>query len=151
MIGTSPGAWVRDAAVEVKGDFILTPNVPATAAPGDEFLVSVGVFNNTTGAKGPIRVELKPGAGLSIVGSGAVDLEIPEKREGVGEFRIRANPVLGSASLTFVASRGASRAQNEEGVSVRPAVAYRTQLTLGVVKGASAVVPLTRDMERPHR
>ena len=151
-IGTSPRRMgVRDAAVEVKGDFVLTPNVPATAAPGDEFLVSVGVFNNTTGAKGPIRVELKPGAGLSIVGSGAVDLEIPEKREGVGEFRIRANPVLGSASLTFVASRGASRAQNEEGVSVRPAVAYRTQLTLGVVKGASAVVPLTRDMYTERR
>ena len=151
-IGASPRRMgVREAAVEVKGDFILTPNVPATAAPGDEFLVSVGVFNNTTGAKGPIRVELKPSAGLSIVGSGAVDLEIPDKREGVGEFRIRANPVLGSASLTFVASRGASRAQNEESVSVRPAVAYRTQLTLGVVKGASAVVPLTRDMYTERR
>jgi len=151
-IGASPRRMgVREAAVEVKGDFILTPNVPATAAPGDEFLVSVGVFNNTTGAKGPIRVELRPSAGLSIVGSGAVDLEIPDKREGVGEFRIRANPVLGSASLTFVASRGTARAQNEESVSVRPPVAYRTQLTLGVVKGASAVVPLTRDMYTERR
>jgi alpha-2-macroglobulin len=151
-IGTSSRRMgVREAAVEVKGDFILTPNVPATAAPGDEFLVSVGVFNNTTGARGPIRVELKPSAGLTIIGSGAVDLEIPEKREGVGEFRIRATPVLDSASLTFVASRGTSRAQNEESVSVRPAVAYRTQLTLGVVKDASAVVPLTRDMYAERR
>ena len=70
---------VREAAVEVKGDFILTPNVPATAAPGDEFLVSVGVFNNTTGGKGPIRVEVRPSAGLSIVGSGAVDLRDPRQ------------------------------------------------------------------------
>ena len=90
---------VSEAAVEVKGDFILTPNVPATAAPGDEFLVTVGVFNNTSGVNGPIRVAVKPSAGLSIVGSGAADLEIPEKGEGVGEFRIRANAVLGSASL----------------------------------------------------
>jgi hypothetical protein len=151
-IGASPRRMgVSDAAVEVKGDFILTPNVPATAAPEDEFLVSVGVFNNTTGANGPIRVELRPSAGLSIVGSGTVDLEIPDKREGVGEFRLRANPVLGSASLTFVASRGAARAQNEETVSVRPPVAYRTQLTLGVVKGTSAVVPLTRDMYTERR
>ena len=46
---------VAEAATEVKGDFILTPNVPAMVAPGDEFIVSVGVFNNTTGATGPIR------------------------------------------------------------------------------------------------
>src|SRR5262245_44780397 len=39
---------VTAADTEVRGDFILTPNVPVMAAPGDEFLVSVGVFNNTT-------------------------------------------------------------------------------------------------------
>ena len=142
---------ISEAAVEVKGDFILTPNVPAAAAPGDEFLVSVGVFNNTTGANGPIRVEVKPSAGFSIVGSGAIDLQIPDKREGVGEFRIRANAVLGSAGLTFVASRGPSQAQNEESVSVRPPVAYRTQLTLGRVDDANAVAPLTRDMYAERR
>src|SRR5579872_1247486 len=46
-------------ATEVKGSFILTPNVPAMVAPGDEFTVSVGVFNNTVGGKGPIRVEVQ--------------------------------------------------------------------------------------------
>ena len=38
-------AWPR-ATTEVKGDIILTPNVPTMVAPGDEFQVSVGVFNN---------------------------------------------------------------------------------------------------------
>ncbi len=151
-IGASPRRMgVSEAVVEVKGDFILTPNVPATAAPGDEFLVTVGVFNNTSGVNGPIRVAVKPGAGLSIVGSGTADLEIPEKGEGVGEFRVRANAVLGSASLTFIASRGTAQAQNEESVSVRPPVAYRTHLTLGVVNGANPVVPLTRDMYTERR
>ncbi len=70
-IGASPRRMgVSEAVVEVKGDFILTPNVPATTAPGDEFLVTVGVFNNTSGVNGPIRVAVKPSAGLSIVGSG---------------------------------------------------------------------------------
>jgi alpha-2-macroglobulin len=142
---------VAEAATEVRGDFILTPNVPAMAAPGDEFLVSVGVFNNTTGASGPIRVEAQLGPGLSIVGPGTVDLQIAEKREGVGEFRVKANPVLGSATLTFVARRGEQQAQNEETVSVRPAVAYRTQLTLGRVDGAYALAPLTREMYTERR
>lgn len=142
---------ISEAGVEVKGDFILTPNVPAAAAPGDEFLVSVGVFNNTTGGSGPIRVEVKPSSGLSIVGTGSADLQIPDKREGVGEFRVRANAVLGSAGLTFVASRGTAQSQNEESVSVRPPVAYRTQLTLGRVDGASAAAPLTRDLYPERR
>ena len=55
---------VAEAATEVKGDFILTPNVPAMVAPGDEFIVSVGVFNNSTGGSGPIRVERAARAGL---------------------------------------------------------------------------------------
>ncbi len=54
---------VAEADTEVRGDFILTPNVPAMTTPGDEFLVSVGVFNNTTGGSGPIRVDAQPGPG----------------------------------------------------------------------------------------
>ena len=83
---------VAEAATEVKGDFILTPNVPAMAAPGDEFIVSVGVFNNTSGT-GPIRLEAKLSPGLSLLGPASVDLQIAEKKEGVGEFRIKANAV----------------------------------------------------------
>ena len=40
---------VTQADTEVKGDFILTPNVPAMVAPGDEVNITVGVFNNVTG------------------------------------------------------------------------------------------------------
>ena len=43
------------------------------------------------------------------------------------------------AALTFTARRGRAEARIEESVSVRPAVAFRTQLTLGRVDDASAV------------
>ena len=142
---------VAEADTEVRGDFILTPNVPAMAAPGDEFLVSVGVFNNTTGTSGPIRVEARTGPGLALAGPATVDLQIADKREGVGEFRIKANPVLGSAAITFVARRADQQAQNEESISVRPAVAYRTQLTLGRVDNANATAPISRDMYTERR
>ena len=66
-IGASPRRMgVAEAATEVKGDFILTPNVPAMVAPGDEFIVSVGVFNNTTGGTGPIHLDAQPSPGLSL-------------------------------------------------------------------------------------
>ena len=60
---------VAETATEVRGDFILTPNVPTMVAPGDEFSVSVGVFNNSTGT-GPIRVSAQLGPGLALAGPG---------------------------------------------------------------------------------
>jgi hypothetical protein len=143
-IGTAEGA------TEVKGSFILTPNVPSMVAPGDEFTVSVGVFNNTA-ADGPIHVEVQPGAGLAPAGPSAVDLPVASKREAAGEFRFKANAVLGPAALKFTARRAAAEAHIEESVGVRPAVAYRTQLTLGRFESTKTPVPLTRDMYPEHR
>ena len=141
---------VAETATEVRGDFILTPNVPAMAAPNDEFVVSVGVYNNSTGS-GPIRVSAQVTPGLSLLGPLSVDLQIETKREGVAEFRMKANPALGAATLAFAARRGTAEARIEESISVRPAIAYRTQLTLGRVDGATATAALTRDMFTERR
>lgn len=141
---------VAAAGTDVKGDFILTPNVPVMVTPGDEFSVSIGVFNNMAGG-GPVKVQAQVSRELALVSPPQVDLQVAEKREGVAEFRFRANAALGPASLHFTASRGKAETRMEESVSVRPAVAYRTQLTLGRFNGASAAAPLTRDVYSEHR
>jgi uncharacterized protein YfaS (alpha-2-macroglobulin family) len=141
---------VSDAATEVRGDFILTPNVPAMVAPGDEFLVSVGVFNNSTGG-GPVRIDAQLGPGLTLAGPAATQLTIAEKKEGTAEFRIKATPTLGAASIRFIATRGAAESRMEESVSVRPATPYRTQLTLGRVDGATSTAALKRDLYSERR
>src|SRR5262245_18465490 len=107
-------------------------------APGDEFIVSVGVFNNTVGNNQPIQVEAQPGPELSAQGPARVELQVEDKKEGVAEFRLKANAALGAAPLKFIARRGASEARMEESISIRPAVAYRTQLTLGRLDDAKA-------------
>jgi hypothetical protein len=141
---------VAEANTEVKGDFILTPNVPSMVAPGDEFNVTVGVFNNTTG-KDPVHVTIETSRELSLVSAASSDLTIAEKKEGVAEFRFKANAALGPASLKFRATRGKSDARMEESVSVRPAIAYRTQLILGRFTGATSTVPLKRDIYPEQR
>ncbi len=141
---------VAEAGVEVKGDFILTPNVPAMVAPGDEFSVTVGVFNNGK-AGDPVHVAAQVSRELTPVGPASADLQIQARREGVAEFRFKANSVLGSASLNFIATQGRSSVHEEESVSVRPAVAYRTQLTLGQFDGSASDVPLTRNMYSEKR
>jgi len=151
-IGAGPRRMgVTEVTTEVKGDFILTPNVPATTAAGDEFVVSVGVFNNTAGGTGPIRLEAAAGSGLTLLSASGVDLQIADKHEGVGEFRVRANPVLGPAALMFTATRGAASAAVEESVGVRPASPFRTTLALGRVDGETAVAPITRDLYTERR
>ena len=149
---------VTEVITTVQGDFVLTPNVPATVAPGDEFTVSVGVFNSS-GGSGAVRLDAQLGPGLSAVGATGADLQIPDKNEAVGVFRVKANAVLGPAALTFTARRGSASARIEESVGVRPAVAFRTQLTLGRVEAASvlrpgsgqAMVPLAREMYSERR
>jgi uncharacterized protein YfaS (alpha-2-macroglobulin family) len=151
-IAASPGrVGVAEANTEVKGDFILTPNVPAMAAPGDEFIVSVGVYNNTHGQTGPVHVALQGSGGASVIGPASTDLTIADRSEGVATFRVKANPALGSAAMTFRAQRATAAASIEESVSIRPAVSFRTQLTLGRVDGATAEAPLTREMYSERR
>ena len=110
---------------------------PQWSSPGDEFIVSVGVFNNTTGGSGPVQVEAQTGAELTAVGTPRMELQIEDKKEGVAEFRFKANTTLGSASIRFAARRGPAEARMEETTSVRPATPYRTQLTLGLFTGKS--------------
>lgn len=137
---------VGEAGTEVKGPFILSPNVPSMVAPGDEVLVSVGVYNNTVGGKGPVRVETQAGPGLMAMSASGLSLEIGDKKEGVGEFRFKATPLLGAVSLKFVARRGNLESRIEESISVRPSAAYRTTLSVGRLDGPSKAVALNRNV-----
>src|SRR5262249_26589197 len=125
-------------------------NVPAMAAPGDEFVVSVGVFNNSMG-NGPIRLDIQLSPGLTLKSVGSVQMQVAERKEGVGEFRVKADAPLGSATLTFTARRAPGEARIDETVSIRPAVPYRTQLALGRLDRSAAAVPLTRNLYSERR
>ncbi|WP_439891279.1 alpha-2-macroglobulin family protein [Ralstonia sp. 25C] len=120
-----------ETATTVRGDFVLSPNVPTTLAPGDEAEVSVGVANNVAGAGDkpmPIAVTLKVGPQLQVVGPATQNLTLASMHEGVALFRVKATDTLGSGSLTFSARAGSKSAQQSVDVSIRPAAAFRTQL-----------------------
>ncbi|MGM3276374.1 MG2 domain-containing protein [Ralstonia sp. 24A2] len=125
LVGTYEGATT------VRGDFVLSPNVPTTLAPGDEAEVSVGVANNVTGAGDkpmPIAVTLKVGPQLQVVGPATQSVMLAPMHEGVALFRVKATDTLGSGNLSFSARAGGKSAQQGVDVSIRPAAAFRTQL-----------------------
>ncbi|KWH40598.1 MG2 domain-containing protein [Burkholderia stagnalis] len=144
LIGTYEGATT------VRGDFVLSPNVPTTLAPGDEAEVSVGVANNLTGAGNapvPVAVTLKTGPQLQVVGPATQNVALAPMREGVVLFRVKATDTLGSGTLSFGARYGAKAAQQSVDVAVRPAAAFRTQLDFARLDaGKKASVPNLRAM-----
>ncbi|WP_199099959.1 alpha-2-macroglobulin [Dyella sp. ASV21] len=129
-----------EGATTVRGDFVLSPNVPTTLAPGDEVDVSVGVANNLTGLGGkqvPVSVTLKTGPQLQVMGGATQSVNLGEMKEGVVNFRVKATDQLGSGNLTFNAGYGDKSARQSVDVSVRPASAYRTQVDVGRVDANS--------------
>lgn len=133
----------------VRDDFILTPNVPAMVAPGDEFDVSVGVSNNTGGHGSqplPIKLTVTPPPQLEVIGDAERSLALAEKHEGVVSFRLRARHALGDAPLLFHASFGDTSSQRTVSTSVRPATSYRTVTEMGRMNGGQQQVDKLRQM-----
>ena len=140
---------ISQNSTTVRGDFVLSPNVPNMVAPGDEFEVSVGVANNLAGLGGkevPVKVAFAPSAGLEVVGAAEQELKLGEMREGVVVYKLRAKDVLGPAKLDFKASYADKSAKIGTEVSVRPASAYRTDIAVGDLDKGSADVKPLRDM-----
>ena len=135
----------------VRGDFVISPNLPLMVAPGDQFDVSVGVANNIAGAAAdsPVQLTLKPAATFEVVGSPTQTLKIGAMRESVATYRLKVkdakDATLGSATLQFTSSLGAKTSTRKMDVSVRPATPMATTLALGSFTG-SAEVPTPRDL-----
>jgi uncharacterized protein YfaS (alpha-2-macroglobulin family) len=153
------------ARTTVRGDFVLSPNLPLAVSPGDQFDISVGVANNIAGSgkATPIVVAVRTTAQLEVIGASSVLVSIGEMREGVANFKVRAldgaRAQLGSASLGFAATLASSAAGGKVAsrstrlaadIAVRPASPRVSNTTMGSFKGSTEVA-LTRDMFAQYR
>ena len=150
-VAVTPGRiGVFTGATEVRGPWVLTPNVPAFVAPGDEFTVSTGAFSNLKTAS-QVNLRLETGPGLTLIGADRQQMEVAPGREGIGQFRLRANDRLGSTDLTFFADSPAAKARINETLSVRPATPYRVALRAGVFREQAFSLARQRELHDEHR
>lgn len=145
-VAVNDGAMgVTQARATVRGDFVLSPNLPLMVAPGDQFEVSVGVANNVASAPAdaPVRLSLQPSANFELVGADSQTLAISPMREGVARFKLKVKEAglakPGSASLVFKASWNGRAAERRMDISVRPASPLMTTLSLGHFNGSQNV------------
>ncbi|MEY4562353.1 MAG: hypothetical protein RLZZ618_1630 [Pseudomonadota bacterium] len=142
---------VEEKDTTVRGDFVLSPNLPLAVSPGDQFDVSVGVSNNVNGspADAPVQLTLKPASSFELVGPATQTLKISFQREGVATYRLKVKDAaavkLGSATLEFSSSLGPKSATRRMDISVRPASARATTVALGQFTG-SHEQPVPRDL-----
>ncbi|MEJ2610211.1 MAG: MG2 domain-containing protein [Candidatus Thiodiazotropha sp.] len=139
---------MAEQKVLVRGPFVISPNLLTTAAPGDEFNVSVGVANLVEGSgdQAAIQLSVLPSEGLEIIGDAETTLTLGEGREGRHRFRVRAKERPGEASLTFLARLGEEEGRISASLSVRPAIPYRSEFSSGYANDGRAEVPLTRQL-----
>jgi uncharacterized protein YfaS (alpha-2-macroglobulin family) len=132
----------------VRSTFIISPNAPMMAAPGDEFDLSLTVTNNQKGVgeNGKVRLKAVPSQHLSIVGKSEFDLQIAEGRDQTLNIPVKAAGPLGAAQITFVAENNGETSELSAYMSVRPAVPYRVSLYSGAIKNKSAEVGIDRNL-----
>ena len=147
----------------VRGPFVLSPSILNQSAPGDEFDVSLSVANliddlaqaagsvaseaSNAPRKHNITVKVSTSEHLSFLANGdnaedeqkslKLSMQLASNQEDVLRFRVKANDILGEATVSFdVSMTDASgktyQASRSVKTSIRPAAPYTVGLTTGV-------------------
>jgi alpha-2-macroglobulin len=148
VANTAEAVGSEQAKTQVRGPFVISPNVPTFVAPGDTFDVSVTIANNVegSGANAPVNLDLQTTEGLEVTQKPAAAATIPEGRDASFHWLLRAKDHLGNADITVMAESGGKKSGLVSHLSVRPPVPYLTTLTSGYFKDDEKRVPITRKL-----
>ncbi len=143
----------RDTSAEVRGDFIINPNVPTFVAPGDEFEISSSVANNIkdSGEHTQVTVDLTASPEIEIIGSANQTLEIKEGREQTVHFKLRAKSLLGAAKVVFTAKADGKSSKMDATLSVRPAMPLITNINSGTSQDANKSLDIMQTLYPQYR
>ena len=138
------GVGNAETKTAVRGDIVVTPNLPLFMAPGDTAAVSMTIANNT-GTDGKIALSVNATPGLTVQNA-PDDLSVDDGAEDTISFTVKATDILGPASLTVTATQGELSQSAEATLSIRPASPRETTLTAGYAEKGKAEVKLARVM-----
>ena len=133
---------------EVRGNFVITPNVPTFAAPQDEFEMTASIANNVQGSGENVAVTINLIASpqLEIVGDTKQIINISESKEQTVHFKLKAKSLLGNATVTLIASANGKESKMASTLSVRPVNPYLSDVVSGYNQSGSQVLNVDRDL-----
>jgi uncharacterized protein YfaS (alpha-2-macroglobulin family) len=143
----------NDTQAEVRGDFIINPNVPTFVAPGDVFEISSSVANNIkdSGDHTEVSITLTTSPELEIIGDTKQILEIREGHEQAVHFKLKAKSLLGSAKVTFTANTGDKSGSMDATLSVRPATPFATYIESGKTQETNKTLDIMSSLYPEYR
>ncbi|HTW86852.1 MAG TPA: alpha-2-macroglobulin family protein, partial [Candidatus Binataceae bacterium] len=159
-VAVSEGAiGVAEDKTISQGYFVIQPQAPYFASPGDEFEVTALVANNLQGTSGDsstVTVRLDTASSLELMGNSEQQVSITPGGDSTVRFRVRAKSMPGAAPMTIIASGRGKRATYTLDMSIRPASPLVTTITSGYVKkglltSVKADLPLHRKMYPQYR
>lgn len=138
---------------EVRGYFVINPNLPTFVAPGDEFEMTASIANNVegSGANANIAIDLSATAQLEIISAAKQNLVIPEGQERSLHIKVRAKSQLGSAEIKLTATLGDKSSHLSSTLSVRPATPFITNIISGYTQDSKKILPLDRVLYPEYR
>jgi uncharacterized repeat protein (TIGR01451 family) len=149
VVAASPDAvGSTQATTQVRGPFVISPNVPTFLAPGDTFDLSVTIANNIkdSGANAAVDCSLATTDGLEIVQKPNAAVTISEGKDASVHWILRAKDLLGNADITVTAHHGGATSALVSHLSVRPPVAFLTTLNAGYFTDSQKRIDLTRKL-----
>jgi len=125
----------------IRSPYVIQPNIPVKAAPGDQLKGSVTITNLNAGSGAGVPLSLKiEGEGALTLAQNEFSLTLDEGADTTVDLDITVGDQPGSGELRFVVSGGGDEAKLSSYMSIRPPVPYQTRVTTGVVqKGADQV------------
>lgn len=138
--------------------YVIQPQQPWVAAPGDEFDMGVLVANNSgENAKQTLQVRVNADQALELLSPSTQNLELSQGQDGTVRFRARVKDKLGPIAVRYQVSGGGKSADYSEEMSIRPSQPLLTSLLGGVLSivdqqaGKSRKLDLQRDLYPEQR
>lgn len=150
---SSDSVGANETSAEIRGDFIINPNVPTFVAPGDEFELSASIANNVkdSGDHAQISVDLIASPEMEILGTTKQTIEIREGHEQTVHYKMRAKSLLGAAKVTFKVTAGDKSSSMDATLSVRPANPLVTSINSGSSKDPKKSLDIMQSLYPEYR
>lgn len=145
---TDSNMGVAEASVNVKAPVVMTPNVPAFMAPGDEAEITLGLYN-TEPTSTRVQVALSLEGGLAPLAGAEQSFDILPGQEVTARFTLKAIEPLGEAKLHWALKGEQGDFKIGESISIRPLTTHRVQLQTAVLDSSEKQLSLERQLFEP--
>lgn len=149
---------VAGARSLARNSYVIQPQQPLVAAPGDEFDMGVLVANASgEGGNKTLEVSVSAGDALAVQAPNPQTLTLAPGQDGTVRFRAKAKDKLGPVEVRYRVAGGGKETSYGEEMSIRPSQPMLTTLQAGVLRvdeqraGKTRALDLTRDVYDAQR